>query len=115
MGIEFFPNDILFGKLRPYLKNFLLSSFSGIAIGDFWVLHSDVIDSKYLYAYIQSSNFEAVANKTTGTKMPRADWNTVCSSSLCYTTNSNEQHLIGNLFKDLDSIIALHQRKCFAK
>ncbi len=37
-GIKFKENDILFGKLRPYLKNYLLADFSGIAIGDFWVL-----------------------------------------------------------------------------
>ena len=37
-GIEFLPNDILYGKLRPYLKNWLKATFTGVAIGDFWVL-----------------------------------------------------------------------------
>lgn len=46
---KFFQNgDILFGKLRPYLKNILLADFEGIAIGDFWVLRSLDNDSKYL-------------------------------------------------------------------
>lgn len=33
-GIEFKPNDILFGKLRPYLAKVYLSDFRGSAVGD---------------------------------------------------------------------------------
>ena len=39
-GIEFIAGDVLFGKLRPYLKNIFLANLHGIAIGDFWVLRS---------------------------------------------------------------------------
>lgn len=39
-GKSFIADDVLFGKLRPYLKNILLADFDGIAVGDFWVLRS---------------------------------------------------------------------------
>jgi type I restriction enzyme S subunit len=37
-GIRFESGDVLFGKLRPYLQNWLLPDFAGIAVGDWWVL-----------------------------------------------------------------------------
>ena len=48
-GIRFLEGDVLYGKLRPYLKNWLLSDFKGIAVGDWWVLRSSGLDSKFLY------------------------------------------------------------------
>ena len=38
VGIVFHKGDVLYGKLRPYLQNWLLASFNGLAVGDFWVL-----------------------------------------------------------------------------
>ncbi len=46
-GKIFREGDILFGKLRPYLKNILLAEFRGIAIGDFWILRPCDNDSKF--------------------------------------------------------------------
>ena len=34
-GIAFEPGDVLYGKLRPYLMNWLYPQFKGIAVGDF--------------------------------------------------------------------------------
>ena len=73
-GIEFHVGDVLYGKLRPYLQNWLLPPFSGLAVGDFWVLRPQNIDSAFLYRLVQSRQFDEVANQSSGTKMPRADW-----------------------------------------
>ncbi|WP_282925749.1 restriction endonuclease subunit S [Helcococcus kunzii] len=97
-GIKFTKNDILFGKLRPYLKNWILSDFSGIAVGDFWVLRpKEENSSKYIYYFIQSSEFEYLANLSTGTKMPRSDWNLIKSTSF-KIPKKLEQEKIGTLF-----------------
>ncbi len=39
-GIHFISNDILYGKLRPYLAKVYLSNFQGKAVGDFFVFRS---------------------------------------------------------------------------
>src|SRR5665648_331408 len=39
-GVEFKENDILFGKLRPYLAKVYLSQFNGNAVGDIFVYRS---------------------------------------------------------------------------
>lgn len=111
-GTIFEPNDVLFGKLRPYLKNWLFTEFKGIALGDFWVLRARKFNSPiFIYALIQSTKFQTVANLSSGTKMPRSDWKTVTSTEFSIPSDVNEQDSIGRLFKQLDNLIAVNQRK----
>ncbi|HEM6412902.1 TPA: restriction endonuclease subunit S [Streptococcus suis] len=109
-GLEFNEGDVLFGKLRPYLKNWWYAEFKGIALGDFWNLKSDLWHSCFLYTYIQSNSFQLVANDTSGTKMPRSDWNLV-AESIAKFPSLPEQEAIGTFFSTLDQQITLHQRK----
>ena len=110
-GTLFEPDNILYGKLRPYLKNWLFSDFKGIALGDFWVFKSINSEPKFVYSLIQADNYQRVANDTSGTKMPRSDWKKVSSSNFSIPTSLEEQQKIGSFFKQLDETIALHQRK----
>lgn len=110
-GTLFEPDNILYGKLRPYLKNWLFSDFKGIALGDFWVFKSINSEPKFVYSLIQADNYQRVANDTSGTKMPRSDWKKVSSSNFSIPTSLEEQQKIGSFFKQLDNTIALHQRK----
>ena len=112
-GIAFHQGDILYGKLRPYLQNWLLSTFDGLAVGDFWVLQPQNADSSFLYRLIQSRQFDEVANQSTGTKMPRADWKLVSKTVFYIPSNIREQAAIGTHFTALDNLITLHQREFF--
>lgn len=38
-GIAFDVGDVIYGKLRPYLKKVWLSTFNGNAVGDFFVFN----------------------------------------------------------------------------
>jgi len=110
-GIVFHQGDVLYGKLRPYLQNWLLPTVDGLAVGDFWVLQPQNADSSFLYRLIQSRQFDEVANQSTGTKMPRADWKLVSKTVFSIPSNISEQAAIGTYFTALDSLITLHQRK----
>ena len=113
-GILFEEGDVLYGKLRPYLHNWLKPSFNGVAVGDFWVLQPhENIDVGFLYTLIKSPMFDSVANLSSGSKMPRADWNLVSSSAFSVPSTKEEQHKIGKLFGTLDDSISLHQRLRF--
>jgi len=71
----FYKGNVLFGKLRPYLKKFLFCEFDGVCSSEIWVLSSkNGCQSKYLFYLIQTSQFIRVADQSSGTKMPRADW-----------------------------------------
>ena len=112
-GIVFHKGDVLYGKLRPYLQNWLLPSFNGLAVGDFWVLQPQNADSSFLYRLIQSRQFDEVANQSTGTKMPRSDWKLVSKTEFFIPSAIGEQAAIGAYFEQLDNLITLHQRECF--
>lgn len=108
-GIVFETNDILYGKLRPYLKNWLHPNFNGIALGDFWVLQARNCDSKFLFSLVQSPKFQRVANDTSGTKMPRSDWKTVSQTEFSIPTSNDEQSAIGSLFRTLDELLTSYK------
>ena len=110
-GIVFHRGDVLYGKLRPYLQNWLLPSFNGLAVGDFWVLQPQNADSSFLYRLIQSRQFDEVANQSTGTKMPRADWRLVSKTEFFIPNTIDEQAAIGTFFEQIDSLITLQQHK----
>lgn len=107
-GIKFEGGDVLFGKLRPYLRNWLLASFEGIAVGDFWVLKPSKTDSLFLYRLIQTEAFEKIANQSAGSKMPRSDWKLVSNALFFIPSSLAEQHKIGTYFSKLDELISRH-------
>ena len=71
----FHAGNILFGKLRPYLRKIVLASFDGICCSECWVLIcTSCVYPAYLHARLFMDDFILAANATSGTKMPRADW-----------------------------------------
>ena len=111
-GIIFDGSQVLYGKLRPYLHNWLNPDFNGIAVGDWWVLKPINMDKNFLYRLIQTQQFDNIANQSSGSKMPRADWNLISNSEFMVPFSKEEQCKIGGYFGNLDHLITLHQRKC---
>lgn len=110
-GITFDGSQVLYGKLRPYLHNWLNPDFKGIAVGDWWVLKPINMDKNFLYRLIQTQQFDNIANQSSGSKMPRADWNLISNSEFMVPFSKEEQSKIGRYFDSLDNLITLHQRK----
>lgn len=104
-GIYFVKGDVLFGKLRPYLKNILLANFNGIAVGDFWVLRSHRVLPYILYLVVNSNKFMRIANISSGSKMPRSDWAIVSKAMITIPESTEEQQKIASYFQSLDSLI----------
>ncbi|MCH4000629.1 MAG: restriction endonuclease subunit S [Lachnospiraceae bacterium] len=110
-GIGFDGSQVLYGKLRPYLHNWLSPDFSGVAVGDWWVLKPVNIDKSFLFRLIQTEKFDDIANQSSGSKMPRADWNLLSNTEFMVPAEIEEERKIGQYFSDLDHLITLHQRK----
>lgn len=108
---KFTPGDVLFGKLRPYLRKYYLPEFEGVCSSEIWVLkaNNEKLNHKYLYYLIQSNRFLQNANKSSGSKMPRADWNYL--SELIFTIPSlNEQGKISYIISTWDKAIELKEK-----
>lgn len=76
-SILFSKNDVLFGKLRPYLTKCVIPVKEGRCTSEFLVLDTkkELFNNKYLQ-YIMLSNLfiNKVNSSTYGAKMPRASW-----------------------------------------
>lgn len=112
-GIVFDGSQVLYGKLRPYLHNWLNPDFSGVAVGDWWVLKPNNANKSFIYRLIQTQRFDDISNQSVGSKMPRADWNLVSNAEFAVPVSLEEQEKIGEYFSNLDNLITLHQRECY--
>lgn len=73
---KFYKDDVLFGKLRPYLKKYWLCEFEGVCGTEILpIKHSIKIIPLYLYYLIQQDSFiDNLSSKSFGTRMPRTSW-----------------------------------------
>ena len=73
----FHADDVLFGKLRPYLAKVICPKRNGVCVGEFLVLrpHDAHLLPRYLEQLLRSKPaIDAIDSSTFGAKMPRADW-----------------------------------------
>jgi hypothetical protein len=73
---SFESGDVLYGKLRPYLRKFAHARAPGVCSTEVWVLSANprLCVPGYLYQIVQTERFNTEANKSSGSRMPRADW-----------------------------------------
>ena len=103
----FSKGDVLFGKLRPYLRKFHYAEFDGACSTEIWVFpKGDGVDNKYLYYIVQLDSFIEASNKSTGTHMPRADWDVVKEHKVAFPPALQEQQAIAEALSDVDALIA---------
>lgn len=103
----FRPGDVLFGRLRPYLKKYWLATCSGLRSGEIWALAAkDGIDPRFLFHLVRTQRFLDAAGKTMGTKMPRADWSLLKTESF-EVPEVDEQRAIAEVLSGMDEEIRL--------
>ncbi|NQU83916.1 MAG: restriction endonuclease subunit S, partial [Parcubacteria group bacterium] len=101
----FNSGDVLFSKMRPYLKKYILANFEGVCSSEIWILKPmEVITSEYLFYYIQTDTFIDKANITSGTKMPRSEWGVVRNIPMLLPP-LEEQQKIADFLTTIDSWI----------
>ena len=114
-GVGFKADDILFGKLRPYLAKVWLADRRGEAIGDFHVLRpSECVIPRFIqYQLLTREVVDLVDGSTYGAKMPRESWGFLGCLELP-TPPAEEQLAITNFLDretaKIDALIAEQQR-----
>ncbi len=103
---KFEKGDVLFGKLRPYLKKYLQAPFDGVCSSEIWVLKGTGVSNDFLYRIVQTDNFIDLANQSSGSKMPRADWSVV-ENGVFFIPSLEEQTQIASYLSALDAKIQM--------
>jgi type I restriction enzyme, S subunit len=88
--LRFKSGDVLFGKLRPYLRKYWVADRDGVCSSEFWVLRpiSDVCTPAFLACVLQTETFMRAAMASAGSKMPRAEWDFVASTAIAVPSES---------------------------
>jgi type I restriction enzyme, S subunit len=102
---QFEPGDVLFGRLRPYLRKFHRANIQGVCSTEIWPLMTQGINSGFLYQVVQSDGFIAAACEAYGTHMPRADWGKIATHQIQVPVDPNEQEAIGEVLADMENEI----------
>lgn len=89
----FKSKQVLFGKLRPYLKKSIYTDFDGVCSTEIWVLDGIKVRNDYLYNLIQTHRFMESTKVSTGSKMPRADWNYMSTLPFSIPTLPEQQKI----------------------
>ena len=104
---RFFSGDVLFGRLRSYLRKFWHADRDGICTTEIWPLMTDSqqVDSGFLHAIVQGNRFIEAASISYGTHMPRADWGVMRNLEV-RLPRVREQLAIAEVLSDMDSELA---------
>lgn len=107
----FKKGDVLFSKLRPYLRKYWRASFDGICTGELLVFIPKLSsDTEFIFQLVQSEDFiRHSVGKSFGTKMPRTDWNIVSEFEIQYLAPEKRQK-IGEILSVVDKKIRVNRR-----
>ena len=102
------PGDVMFGKLRPYLRKYAFVQKECVCSSEIWsLIPTDIVIPKYLFYLIQSEAFMKAANVSSGTKMPRAEWSTIAKSGYPIPSKDDQQATV-DILETTDRIIVSH-------
>lgn len=109
----FGSGDVLFGKLRAYLRKYWSADRSGVCSTEIWVFrpNEQLITSSYLFQLVTDDRFAEAASSAYGTHMPRSDWNVV-KNYVVRIPLIPEQTAIAEILANMDAELAtLEQRR----
>lgn len=112
--VLFKSGDVLFGKLRPYLRKYLLADRDGCCQGELLVLRprSDSLSARFLFYVVQSEAFIAWADAASyGVKMPRTSWEVLSTATVLLPSGADQDSICAFLDRETARIDALIEKK----
>lgn len=105
--------DVFYQTVRPYQKNNYLFELSNnnFVFSTGYAQMRPYIDSRFLFCRIQEDRFvKIVLDRCTGTSYPAINASDLAEIMIRVPRDRAEQKCIGGTFKNLDTLITLHQR-----
>ena len=108
----FREDDVLFGKLRAYLRKYWLATTDGVCSTEIWVLIAKppVLIPRFLFQLVKIDRFIEAASSAYGTHMPRSDWNVIKNYEV-NLPSIEEQTAIATVLSDMDAELASLESK----
>ena len=105
--------DLFYQTVRPYQKNNYLfeNPEKHYVFSTGYAQMRPIVDGRFLLCLVQNDGFvKAVLDNCTGTSYPAINSNDLTEIEVYSPSDPQEQRQIGDFFKEIDSLITLHQR-----
>ena len=102
---RFYPNDVLYGKLRPYLDKAVIAEVEGICSADILVFtaNSKTIP-RFLVYLLHSRTFRSYAIATSsGITLPRTSWDALGKFTFALPPLSEQEQIVSELERHLSA------------
>ncbi len=94
-SFKFNKGEILYGRLRPYLKKVYVAEFDGCCSTEVFPINSDSIEAGFIKYWFLSDKITNMVNKTSaGCRMPRGNMNEVKNFLIGFPEDRKEQKRI---------------------
>jgi len=99
-AVHFWPGDVLYGRLRPYLNKVYRPEFEGLCSAEFIVFPaSQHLDSAYVQYYLNSSDFVSFASGLNTGDRPRVDFEQLASRSIPLAPLPEQHRIVAEIEK----------------
>ena len=105
--------DLFYQMVRPYQRNNYLfkKSEDNYVFSTGYAQMRPLVDGHFLLSLVQSEQFvKVVLDNCTGTSYPAINASDLAEIVVAVPTDSKEYYQAGELFRNLDHLITLHQR-----
>jgi type I restriction enzyme S subunit len=113
-AVHFWPGDVLYGRLRPYLNKVYRPDFEGLCSAEFIVLPtSEHLESAYLQYLLNSAPFVSFASHLNTGDRPRVDFEQMASYPLPFPPLPEQRRIVAEIekhFTRLDAAVAALKR-----
>lgn len=105
----FYKGDVLYGKLRPYLRKAIVTEREGACSTEFLVMRTQKMLPWWLHQWLLTPNVtQQIEAGCDGAKMPRADWEHVGSIKIVVPDKREQDQILSLLNREtarIDSLI----------
>ena len=108
--------DLFYQTVRPYQKNNYLfeKPDNNYVFSTGYAQMRPYVDGYFLLSLVQSERFvKVVLDNCTGTSYPAINANDLAEIEVAAPSDESEAQKIGTIFRSIDNLITLHQRKPF--
>ena len=117
-SFKFNKGEVLYGRLRPYLRKVYIAEFDGCCSTEVFPIRSKTIKSGFIKYWLLSDEITNRINETSaGCRMPRGNMNEVKNFPFFYPKDQDQQRIVSRLDALSKNVKALeeNQRKVIAE
>lgn len=108
----FDADDVLYGKLRPYLRKSIVAEFTGACSTEFLVLRPTRVVPRWLQSWLLTTEItQRIEASCEGAKMPRAGWSNIGSLPIPVPPKEEQEKILSVLARMTSRIDTLITKK----